>query len=382
MKDRLFGFIIRRERVCRGWSQEGLCRGICAVSYLSKIEQGKAAPTEEILRLLFRRLELPWIEAKQWEELVQTCYDALYSGALFWREDLQKKVEEAKEAAAYSVYAPDLALLYGLLQTPGQPADEAYEPYFDRRRLALQRSLQGRHEEALCLDPSPLLYFRSAMSGYSSGENYARVMEHLQKCYDLAAAEGYVDLMLESSMTMGSCYSNQRDLANMEAHYRVAERLARALGRETYLQTIAYNRAATQIEVGDYAGAYMYFHGLTEHTAMSLHKLAICCEKLGKRGEAFSALDRAETEVESPDYVDADLARLMCRLVRMRLENPDYLQDPLYGERLMDCFARCRAELPIGYAVFHLPWVLEWLKASRQYKKAYELIESFPVKTK
>ena len=128
MKDRLFGFIIRRERVCRGWSQEGLCRGICAVSHLSKIEQGKAAPTEEILRLLYRRLELPWAEADQWEKLVQTCYDALYSGALFWREDLQKKVEEAKEAAAYSVYAPDLALLYGLLQTPGQPADEAYEP--------------------------------------------------------------------------------------------------------------------------------------------------------------------------------------------------------------------------------------------------------------
>ena len=44
MKDRLFGFIIRRERVCRGWSQEGLCRGICAVSYLSKIEKGRAEP--------------------------------------------------------------------------------------------------------------------------------------------------------------------------------------------------------------------------------------------------------------------------------------------------------------------------------------------------
>ena len=86
--------------------------------------------------------------------------------------------------------------------------------------------------------------------------------------------------------------------------------------------------------------------------------------------------------MESPDYVDADLARLMCRLVRMRLENSDYLQDPLYGNRLMDCFAQCRAELPIGYAVFHLPWVLEWLKASRQYKKAYELMESFPIRTK
>ena len=46
MREQLCGFLLRRERVRRGWSQDGLCRGICAVSYLSKIEQGKAAPTE------------------------------------------------------------------------------------------------------------------------------------------------------------------------------------------------------------------------------------------------------------------------------------------------------------------------------------------------
>ena len=39
------GFVIRRERLARGWSQQGLCKGICAVSYLSKIEQGQAAPS-------------------------------------------------------------------------------------------------------------------------------------------------------------------------------------------------------------------------------------------------------------------------------------------------------------------------------------------------
>lgn len=37
------GLLIRQARLQRDWSQEGLCRGICAPSYLSKIEQGKAA---------------------------------------------------------------------------------------------------------------------------------------------------------------------------------------------------------------------------------------------------------------------------------------------------------------------------------------------------
>ena len=56
------GLLIRRERLARAWSQEGLCRGICGTSYLSKIEQGKAAASEEVLALLFARLGLSWTD--------------------------------------------------------------------------------------------------------------------------------------------------------------------------------------------------------------------------------------------------------------------------------------------------------------------------------
>ena len=42
MGQKLQGFIIRKYRQERKWSQSSLCRGICAVSYLSKIVQGKA----------------------------------------------------------------------------------------------------------------------------------------------------------------------------------------------------------------------------------------------------------------------------------------------------------------------------------------------------
>ena len=52
------GLLIRQARLGRDWSQAGLCKGICTVSYLSKIETGKAEPSEEILRLLLERLGL------------------------------------------------------------------------------------------------------------------------------------------------------------------------------------------------------------------------------------------------------------------------------------------------------------------------------------
>ena len=75
-----------------------------------------------------------------------------------------------------------------------------------------------------------------------------------------------------------------------------------------------------------------------------------------------------------------DLAREMCALVRLRLEDEDYLRNEDYGRRLLSLFDRCRRELPIGYAVFHLPWVAEWYTAARQYRAAYELLRDFPVK--
>ena len=53
---KFLGALIRRERLRRNFSQEGLCRGVCAVSYLSKIEQGKVEAGEDILLPLLRRL--------------------------------------------------------------------------------------------------------------------------------------------------------------------------------------------------------------------------------------------------------------------------------------------------------------------------------------
>ena len=167
------------------------------------------------------------------------------------------------------------------------------------------------------------------------------------------------------------------DLDGMEEHYRAAERMARALGRQEDLRAMAYNRAATQVECGRYQEAYGYFSALERPRVMELHKLAVCCEGLGRTREALDALDRAKTAPE--EYPDRTLCMEICGLVRRRLENPGYLRDPDYGAALMDVFHRCRRELPIGYAGFHLPWVLEWLTAGRQYKLAYELVREFPL---
>ena len=385
MDKKVTGFIIRRERMRRDWSQDGLCRGICAASYLSKIEQGRVEASEDILRLIYERLELPWYGGESamsgLSERLDELYELAYSGEF---EVLREKISAlAPENAALlqSPAAPDIAVLEAAANWRGGTdagVDAGMEQHLSPRGLALLRLMQDRDAEAAAICPSALCSYWAGVAQYESGRSYTAAVENLQRAYLLAAGEGRARLMMLSRAYIGNCYCNQLDVENMEAHYTVAERLATALHDAGMLASIRYNRAATALETGDYESAYRYFSALEEPTAMALHKLAICCEKLGRRDEAFSALNRAAAVEDT--HMPAGLAEEMLSLVRRRLENPDYLRDADYGAALLDCFERCRRELPIGYAGFHLPWLLEWYTANRQYKLAYELMNEFPIK--
>ena len=387
MDKKVSGFIIRRERMRRDWSQDGLCRGICAASYLSKIEQGRVEASEEVLRLLYQRLGLPWYGGDAalpgLSERIDELYELVYSGEFEKLDDRLSAMEPEREALLLSPAAPDIAVLEAAANWRGGTdagVDAGMEQYLSPRGLALLRLMQDRDAEAAAICPSALCSYWAGVAQYESGRSYTAAVENLQRAYSLAAGEGRARLMMLSRAYIGNCYCNQLDVENMEAHYTVAERLATALHDAGMLASIRYNRAATALETGDYESAYRYFSALEEPTAMALHKLAICCEKLGRRDEAFSALNRAAAVEDT--HMPAGLAEEMLSLVRRRLENPDYLRDADYGAALLDCFERCRRELPIGYAGFHLPWLLEWYTANRQYKLAYELMNEFPIKLK
>lgn len=386
MDKKVTGFIIRRERMRRDWSQDGLCRGICAASYLSKIEQGRVEASEDILRLIYERLELPWYGGESTmsglSERLDEMYELAYSGEFKALNAAVTALREEKPELLLSPAAADISVLSEIAAWRGESADidAGMEQYLSPRGLALLRLMQDRDAEAAAICPSALCSYWAGVAQYESGRSYTAAVENLQRAYSLAAGEGRARLMMLSRAYIGNCYCNQLDVENMNAHYLIAKRLCRALDATALLADIEYNRAATALETGDFEGAYKYFSAVREPRLMELHKLAICCEKLGRRDEAFSALNRAAAVEDT--HMPAGLAEEMLSLVRRRLENPDYLRDADYGAALLDCFERCRRELPIGYAGFHLPWLLEWYTANRQYKLAYELMNEFPIKLK
>ena len=367
-------FMIRQKRMEMNWSQEGLCKGICTASYLSKIEQGKAEPSDDVLMLLFARMGIEWKTAEHSSDgkMVEEAYEFLLSG----ETDRLKELVCDPEWKRYenSPWGLDYLLLSQCASENPQPVEEALEVCMNQMQLALQRSLQGRWEESIHLYPCGYFYVSAGLCCYHQG-NVTKAMELLQTANELACQEGNVRIMLFARITMGSCYSNLQDYPSMLSHYQAARRLASALGAIEEVEGISYNIAATQIELGQYEQALDYFERRQDQSALSLHKLAICYEKLNQRQKALEALDQAAClEQVLPEHAEEKI----CRVVRLRLTNEHYLDSEEYGQALMDCFETCKRSLPAGYCIFHLPWMLQWYEYHRQYKCAYELLQDFP----
>ena len=110
-KSDYLGGLIFRERLEKNWSQEGLCKGICSVSYLSKIESGKAEASGEILSLLFAKLGIDYSPEKEEKAaaIVAEAKEKLFTGEFdslreFLSEEVRKSLvftSSALEASSF-----------------------------------------------------------------------------------------------------------------------------------------------------------------------------------------------------------------------------------------------------------------------------------------
>ena len=95
-----------------------MSHGICAVSYLSKIEQGKADANPQLLADLFARLQINWADSAELDKLRDELYESIFS----WNDKeiipLRKKTRRKLGFAAYK------SQLCRLSRDPGLP-----EPY-------------------------------------------------------------------------------------------------------------------------------------------------------------------------------------------------------------------------------------------------------------
>ncbi len=380
MNANLPGILIRRKRLQHNLSQEGLCKGICSVGYLSKIEQGKAEASDEICSLLLARLGVDWLSRpdalQRSHDLAEALWEATLSYERAHAEALMQSFRAERERLLNGPDMLDFLLFERLFGAGDEDTLEPYSSVLNHRQQGLRLCLNRAFDVLLNGWPSAYYYLMAGLDDYWQGAN-TRAVERLLRAYELASQEGRARVMLEAKLLSGSCYCNLGEYARMQEHYAVAERLATSLGDEKALQNIHYNTACADLELGRVEAALQYFAHLPNPSKTDCHKKAICYELLSQRAEALAALTQAETATTSEP--DASIVDKMCALVRFRLEHEDYLQQEEYGTALLDCFQLLKRELPRGYAQFHLRWLAEWYQAHRQYRQLAQLYLDFPV---
>lgn len=113
-----YGHVIRTERLKQDMKQIVLAKGICAPSYLSRIEQGLTVPSEEIIMLLLEKLGIDYNGLKKIESKDEIRFEKnlreIYKDILINRnkEFIKQKVKELeKEDGIFK----DISLYYTYL---------------------------------------------------------------------------------------------------------------------------------------------------------------------------------------------------------------------------------------------------------------------------
>ena len=404
----MIGALIRQLRVERNYSQAGLAHGICAPSYLSKIEQGQAEPGPVILDRLFAALGVEYCRE---ETLLRQA-----EGQLSHYYEAREREEPTETAARWledhenTLFYSDLCLsiqiwrMYSALDQQNRATAERLRRELDsqpNRMEAAQRSRYWRAcaeltqdaEEALDLYrqsersvPCAMARYRIAGVLYHLGR-YSACTEAADQAYRMAAEEGDLYVLVWASFLLGSCYAAM-DMSFAEKYYRRSIRLGKNM--EPRLEAwAAYNLGASYLEWGQpeqalyWLSRATYVEGGFRHNLLLEQKKALLFAQLGRQQDAALAYEAARDilsqSLPSMDDWERQIYTDMVRFAELQLGGQ---RDNEYEILLHRIYDQAGEQLGFGFRKFYGQYLVELYRSQRRYKDALRIMETvtFPEK--
>ncbi|MEG2800190.1 MAG: helix-turn-helix domain-containing protein [Erysipelotrichaceae bacterium] len=393
------GYFIRYNRLARNISQESLCRGICVVSYLSKIEQGKVVPSEEIIEQLFEALQLTYVYDYSFIRKYKKMMIQAIEKTLFEESNAQEaqQISEHKQELECSPLCIDVRL-FELFQNI--EVDETYnlddvktkiekmrvfETYMDEEQSFLYHYLYSFVEDfdqQIFHLKKAASYHLCSMQVLRLGELYhnhgyfAKAIECYQQGSVLANEEGLCINSCTASFMLGNCYSGLREKSLMLKYYRRAANIARTLSNNEILSYIYYNIGSSYLEWNLIeeceepllrALAYQ-----PKEPLLFYQKLALYYIETKEQSEVTKYIALCDKELQ---YNKNPLFMKMNEFVHLRSKKA-YLKNPRYLKVLEDICAIHEDKITFGFRVFHIHYLIAAYQANRRYKEAFMLKET------
>lgn len=391
------GYLIRRTRLEKNLSQEGLAKGICATSYLSKIEQGLVEPGQEIIDRLFAALGIDFVRDPALEEAAQRQLDRFFflaevdepyeeqraffaeHGERLLRSGFALKVQVFQLVSTANLFSRDRT--FSLLAQI-EPFMHCLDVRERQWVLLVKAEYQDRHEdewailsEAAQMGASSLITYKRAVCAHQQGR-YDLSMELAEQTYSQAAYEGNVMTMVWSCFLMGTCACNRYDMERAKRYYDRVLALTRS-SRVNMSNYIHYNLGSSYLEMGDEVNALFYLEQTKEQAEDELHnvllhqKLTILYRRDHER--ALAHLKQAKNwfaQAAWPgEWRRTRLAEAMIRFAELMLDEArrhsaefEQVTRMLYDET--------EGQFSFGFKRFYGRYLVDMYKRQRRYKDA------------
>lgn len=404
----MIGAIIRKHRLEQNLSQSSLCQGICAVSYLSKIEMGYVSANEEIVDLLLKRLGIEIIstskEMNQLKKRLDNIFQEAYYGRFEEMYGLYEGIKSYELQLANSPLAIDWHLIAGLIYSKDKEMInlneqinilKSYEPYFTLEQEAYYCYLKGLHANSEGKLSKAFSFFEKSTHHFKKGVGLYQMltMEFMQGHYMNAIAlgeeayrvlmdEGNIHYMIEALRLLAAAYSNLNQIEVSVKLYKRLLQIGLYLKKDFILYSANYNIGASYLmsksfEKGKYhlEKVLPFLNNLDPwHWFITYQKLMLCDIGLKDYKNARLKLSMIKEKLVHVDLEDRGLLKSLEWLFFFECEDQPYA-DPRYLEAIRETYEISKSGIHHGTQLFYGRYLIEALKANRKYKEALEIEE-------
>lgn len=406
----MIGAVIKKRRLEKNLSQESLCKGICAISYLSKIESGQVTASEQVIQLLLQNLGvvLPddFTGSNEIANLIPNLWQHQYYGRTNEFMTLYEKLSAYDHYLTYSIYAIDWYLLKVCAMQDQQnfeassemmEALDTYKPYFTDLQSHYYSVFKGTqalsesefklalsyYERALQFHHNGVTLFYIANAEYSLG-NYINAIRLGSEAYTLLMHEGNLFFAIENTQILAAAYSNVKQLDNAVMLYNRLLNMGQFINDEKVLISVYYNLGATYLACKLYDKAFDLLEKLRPYLdsfdswrfILCYQKLILCDLGLERYDDARDKLRVVNDKLKGHNYPKDHSLIISFQWLNHFMVTNNPINTTAYLEAIRATVDASRKDSHYGFTLFYSDYLIEALKAHRRYKEAFEIKES------